>query len=234
MVAAPELPDDPGLYSEILLNAGYFETVALTAEDAQRAGQYRANAMRSQLESSARDPHAYLSALEMKISFAPFDRLNRARITQLVNKTNQFNLTTRRYTEAEIEAMETNPSLWTAQVRLVDRFGDNGMISCVIVRAIEPETWEIDTWLMSCRVLARRVEECTMMKLIEHARSKGVTALIGRYIPTAKNDMVREFYPKFGFTLVEERDGATTWRLELAGAIIQQPPMEIEDALATG
>jgi FkbH-like protein len=229
-VAVPELPDDPSLYPSILLNAGYFEAVSFTTEDSQRVEQYRANAARSQLESSARDPHAFLAALEMTISFAPFDKLNRARITQLINKTNQFNLTTRRYTEAEVTDMETNPECWTMQVRLTDRFGDNGMISCVVCKAVSADTWEIDTWLMSCRVLSRRVEECSMAQVVACARARGVSRLIGRYIPTAKNDMVREFYRKLGFTLTDENDGATVWTLEVDSYAPAEFPMKIEVA----
>jgi FkbH-like protein len=230
-VAVPELPDDPSLYPSVLLNSGYFETVSFTAEDAQRADQYSANTKRSKLESSSRDPHAFLSALHMKIFFAPFDRMNRSRITQLINKTNQFNLTTRRYTEAEVESFENDPSYWTMQVRLVDRFGDNGMISCVICKDAANGVWEIDTWLMSCRVLARRVEECSMLKVVEHAKARDVHTLIGRYRPTAKNGMVREFFPKLGFELVEQTADEMVWRLDLASYSVTELPMVIEDAL---
>jgi FkbH-like protein len=231
-IAVPELPDDPSLYPSILLNAGYFETVSFTVEDAQRADQYSANAKRSALETSSRDPHAFLSALEMKISFAPFDRMNRSRIAQLINKTNQFNLTTRRYTEAEVESIERDPSYWTMQVRLVDRFGDNGMISCVICKEAAGGVWEIDTWLMSCRVLARRVEECSMAIVVEHAKARGVHTLIGRYRPTAKNAMVKDFFPKLGFELVEQTSEETSWRLDVARFSVADLPMVIEDTLA--
>jgi FkbH-like protein len=229
-VAVPELPDDPSLYPSILLNAGYFDAVSFTSEDSQRVEQYRANAVRSQLEVSARDPHAFLSALDMKISFAPFDKLNRTRIVQLINKTNQFNLTTRRYTEAEVTAMESDRSIWTLQVRLADRFGDNGMISCIICRHASGSVWEIDTWLMSCRVLSRRVEECSMAQVVKHAVQNGISTLIGRYIPTAKNDMVRGFYERLGFSLVEDSNGETVWRLDTAGFIAGDIPMVIEEA----
>lgn len=231
-IAVPELPDDPSLYPSILLNAGYFETVSFTTEDAQRADQYSANAKRSALETTSRDPHAFLSALEMKISFAPFDRMNRSRITQLINKTNQFNLTTRRYTEADVEAMESDPSRWTMQVRLVDRFGDNGMISCVVCNEAEDGVWEIDTWLMSCRVLARRVEECSMAKVVEHAKARGISSLVGRYRPTAKNAMVKDFFPKLGFALAEQTPEETTWHLDVASFAVKDLPMVIEDTLA--
>ncbi len=227
MVAVPEVPDDASHYPSILLNAGYFEAVNFTAEDAQRVEQYRANAVRSQLEATSRDPHAYLSALEMTIFFAPFDKLNRNRIVQLINKTNQFNLTTRRYTEAEVIAMESDPKVWTLQVRLTDRFGDNGMISCIVCRAVSGDVWEIDTWLMSCRVLARRVEECSMAQVVSQMQARGIKTLLGRYVPTAKNDMVRDFYQKLGFSLVSEQDGTTVWSLDLETFATREFPMVI-------
>jgi len=228
-VGVPELPEDPSLYPTILLNAGYFESVALTAEDSQRAEQYRANALRTTLEKSARDPFEFLSALEMTITLAPFDHINRARITQLVNKTNQFNLTTRRYSENEIAAMEADPSYWTLQARLVDKFGDNGMICCVIAKDAPDDVLEIDTWLMSCRVLARRVEECCMAKLFEHARLRGKSTVVGRYRATAKNAMVKEFYARFGFHVLEEHPQETVWSLPVADFKPVELPMRQDD-----
>lgn len=229
MVAVPEVPEDASQYPSILLNAGYFEAINFTAEDALRVEQYRANVVRSQMQASARDPHAFLSALEMTIYFAPFDKLNRNRIVQLINKTNQFNLTTRRYTEPEVIAMETDPAVCTFQVRLTDRFGDNGMISCVICRQTQADVWEIDTWLMSCRVLSRRVEDCTLAMVVKHAALSGISTLIGRYIPTAKNDMVKDFYRKRGFKLVEGDENQTVWKLDVASFEATVFPMKIEE-----
>jgi FkbH-like protein len=230
-VAVPELPDDPSLYTRTLLNAGYFEAVSFTAEDAKRAEQYRANATRAKLKLSSRDPGEYLKSLEMTISFAHFDKLNRSRIVQLINKTNQFNLTTHRYTEAEVEAMENDPRYWTLQVRLLDRFGDNGMINVVICKSVAPKTWEIDTWLMSCRVLGRRVEECTMATVVAAARKAGAAKLVGRYLPTKKNGMVKDFYKRLGFTALEESEGGSTWQLDAASYRAAEVPMAIESSL---
>jgi FkbH-like protein len=239
-VAVPELPDDPSLYVRTLLNAGYFEAVAFTNEDAKRADQYQANATRTQMMQTSRDPLAYLKALEMQITFSPFDSMNRARITQLINKTNQFNLTTRRYTEAEVASMETDHSTWTLQVRLVDKFGDNGMISVIICRLSSPGVWEIDTWLMSCRVLSRRVEECTMNIVVQHARKHGINTLIGKYLPTKKNAMVSEFYGRRGFTGIDQNrasvgaePGGTLWRLDVGSYQAHDVPMIIESTFAT-
>lgn len=231
VVAVPELPDDPSLYARTLLNAGYFEAVNFTAEDTKRADQYRANAARSKMMLVSRDPHEFLASLDMKISFAHFNELNRSRIHQLINKTNQFNLTTRRYSEPEVEQMERDPKCWTLQVRLLDRFGDNGMIGVVICKALAAGVWDIDTWLMSCRVLGRRVEECTMNEAVQHARKAGVKTLIGHYLPTKKNEMVKDFYKKLGFSQSAESNGATEWRLETAGYTAAEVPMVIESKL---
>ncbi|UGY22036.1 HAD-IIIC family phosphatase [Bradyrhizobium septentrionale] len=230
-VAVPELPDDPSLYPRAMLNAGYFEALSFTSEDSKRADQYRANASRSKLQLVSRDPHEFLKALEMNISFAHFDRISRSRIVQLINKTNQFNLTTRRYTEAEVEAMEGDPDIWTLQVRLADKFGDNGMISVVICRDAGPKTWEIDTWLMSCRVLSRQVEEATMKQVLEHARKAGIDTVMGRYRPTKKNEMVKDFYRRLGFDLVEESDSGTVWRSGTAREYPLDLPMVVLSSL---
>ena len=142
----------------------------------------------------------------MEIHFAPFDAVGRARIAQLINKSNQFNLTTRRYTEAEVAALEEDPEAFTLQVRLTDIFGDNGMISVVICRgehAAGSRTWAIDTWLMSCRVLGRSVEQMVLRELILAARRRGIERLVGRYIPSGRNAMVADHYAALGFS----RDG---------------------------
>jgi FkbH-like protein len=206
-VAVPELPGDPSHYADRLAAAGYFESVGFSDEDAGRAGAYAADTRRAVVRESAHDVDAYLASLGMAIRFAPFDARGRPRIVQLVNKTNQFNLTTRRYTDAEIAGLASDPAAFTLQVRLEDRFGDLGMIGAVVCRAEEGAAWEIDTWLMSCRVLGRRVEEAVLARLVEEARRGGVKRLLGRFVPTAKNAVVREHYDRLGFVLLGE-DGA--------------------------
>ncbi|RQR46968.1 MULTISPECIES: HAD family hydrolase [unclassified Burkholderia] len=215
-VAVPELPDDPSLYARTLAAAGYFESLAFLPEDQKRADMYQDNARRVALRSQAGDMDAYLRSLDMKIDFAPFDDTGRARIVQLINKSNQFNLTTRRYTDAEIHALEGDGRVFTLQVRLTDTFGDNGMISVVICRPDEraPSTWQIDSWLMSCRVLGRQVEQMVLREVLQHARQRDVTRVIGRYIPTDRNALVKDHYAKLGFEAVsEEPDGTTVWEM---------------------
>jgi FkbH-like protein len=227
-VAVPELPHDPALYSRTLAAAGYFETVAFSAEDRKRAEYYQDNARRVALQSNVGDLDAYLASLEMRISFRPFDEEGRARIAQLINKSNQFNLTTRRYSEAEVAGIEADPEVLSLQVRLVDRFGDNGMIGVVVARPRDAETLEIDTWLMSCRVLGRRVEHAVLREIVLQARARGVSKLIGVYLPTAKNAMVAEHYAKLGFALVARAEsGASTWELHTA-VELEAAPMAVD------
>ncbi len=227
-VAVPELPDDPASYARTLAAAGYFEATAFSAEDRGRADFYRDNARRVVLRGQVGDLQAYLASLAMKIVFAPFDTTGRSRIAQLINKSNQFNLTTRRYDEREVAAFEADPGAFTLQVRLIDVFGDNGMIGVVICREAAPQTWEIDTWLMSCRVLGRGVEQMVLREIVHHARAHGIQTLVGTYLPTERNGMVREHYAKLGFRRLEgEAPGGTTWELD-TGTEVEPVPMEVD------
>lgn len=213
-VAVPELPPSPEYYPALLLAAGYFESVQFTAEDRARAAQYQENAARTVALGSAPDMEAYLNSLNMRAHIALFDEAGRPRITQLINKTNQFNLTTRRYGEAEVAALEADPAVLGLQVRLQDRFGDNGMVSVVICRC-DAGLLSIDTWLMSCRVLNRRLEEQVLNVLVAVARQRGARRLVGQYLPTAKNGMVAGHYGKLGFALSGESGHGTFWELDV-------------------
>jgi FkbH-like protein len=171
---------------------------------------------------------AYLASLDMTITFQPFDATGRARIVQLINKSNQYNLTTRRYTDPEVAEAENDPAVFTLQVRLADIFGDNGMISVVICRPGEAGVWEIDTWLMSCRVLGRKVEHMMLREILDHARAAGIQKLVGAYRPTDRNKLVVDHYAKLGFTKVEEeKSGLTRWELAVEGARPESASMKI-------
>jgi len=227
-VAVPELPEDAADYARTLSAAGYFEAISFAAEDAKRAEFYQDNARRASLKQQSGGVDAYLASLDMTITFQPFDATGRARIVQLINKSNQYNLTTRRYTDSEAAAAESDPTVFTLQVRLTDIFGDNGMISVVICRPQGPEVWEIDTWLMSCRVLGRRVENMVLCAILEHARAAGVRRLAGVYVPTERNKLVIDHYSKLGFDKTgEEEGGLTRWTLSVDSADPDRAPMKI-------
>lgn len=232
-VAVPELPEEPALYARTLAAAGYFEAITFANEDLKRAGFYQDNAKRLSLQKQVGGVDAYLASLDMTITFQPFDATGRARVVQLINKSNQYNLTTRRYTDPEVVDAENDPSVFTLQVRLADIFGDNGMISVVICRPGEPETWEIDTWLMSCRVLGRKVEHMVLRELLEHGRAAGIKKILGTYKPTERNKLVIDHYAKLGFTkLVEEESGLTRWEMLTDTEGPEAAPMKVVSLFA--
>jgi FkbH-like protein len=227
-VAVPELPEDPAWYARTLAAAGYFEAVTFAHEDLKRAGFYQDNAKRATLQKQIGGVDAYLQSLDMTITFQPFDATGRARIVQLINKSNQYNLTTRRYTDPEVLEAENDAETFTLQVRLSDIFGDNGMISVVICRPAGKGVWEIDTWLMSCRVLGRKVEHMVLRHMLEEAGAKGIHKIIGIYRPTDRNKLVVEHYAKLGFRKIDEDDaGCTRWELLVNGAEIECAPMKV-------
>jgi FkbH-like protein len=227
-VAVPELPDEPAYYARTLAAAGYFEAIAFATEDLKRAEFYNDNAKRAQLQNEVGGVDAYLASLDMTISFQPFDAIGRARIVQLINKSNQYNLTTRRYTQPEITDIEDNPDIFTLQVRLSDIFGDNGMISVVICRPGQTGTWEIDTWLMSCRVLGRKVEHMVLREILAHAHASGVEKLFGIYRPTDRNKLVVDHYAKLGFDKVGgDESGQTRWQLLVSVPETESAPMKV-------
>jgi FkbH-like protein len=218
MVAVPEISDDPTYSAEILAAAGYFEGTSVTDEDRVRGAQYQGNLQRDALRASTTDLPSYLRSLEMQLKWRRFDQLGLSRTVQLINKTNQFNLTTQRYTEQEVSSVMHDPRAFGLQLRLLDRFGDNGIIGIVIGKMQNQDDLLIDTWLMSCRVLGRQVEPTTLNLVAEQARQLGARRLIGEYRPTKKNGMVKDHYSKLGFSVVSSDDsGASRAVLELNG-----------------
>jgi FkbH-like protein len=227
-VAVPELEEDPANYARTLAAAGYFEAISFSEEDRARAEMYQGNARRLGLQSQTADIESYLRSLEMRIVFGSFDGKTRARVTQLINKSNQFNLTTRRYSEPQVEQLGADLKAMTLHARLVDKFGDNGIICVVICRATGSDVWTIDTWLMSCRVLGRRVEQAVLGEILKQARSLGIRKLVGVYRPTDRNGMVRDHYGKLGFKQVQDdADGASLWELSV-DAEIDEAPMIVQ------
>jgi FkbH-like protein len=221
MVAVPELPEDAAQYVRCLADAGYFEAVAFTFEDRNRAEQYAANAEREALHSSAQSIDEFLRALKMSVVFGPFTVVDHARIVQLINKTNQFNTTTRRYTSEEIASLTNPPSALTLQFRLLDRIGDNGLVSAMILRPSSDydDVLEIENWVMSCRVFGRQLEFEAMNIAVEAARQRGARALVADYIATPKNNVISALYPSLGFAAVNGT--ATRWLLNLADYVMR-------------
>jgi FkbH-like protein len=218
MVAVPEVSDDPTSYPKALADGGYFEGLWVTDDDRARGAQYQGNRLREALKATATDLPSYLRGLNMQLLWRSFDAVGLQRITQLINKTNQFNLTTRRYTDQDVLAVMHDQRAFGLQLRLIDRFGDNGVISVIIGRMRDDGDLLIDTWLMSCRVLGRQVEPTTLNLIAEQATGLGAKRLIGDYIPTKKNGMVRDHYMKLGFSVVEtDASGASRSVLDLAG-----------------
>jgi FkbH-like protein len=206
------LGPDASCHAAQLQDCRLFEPRSITAEDAERTNQYLSETRRKALQSSVADMGSYLESLAMEAAISEFTAVDAPRLAQLINKSNQFNLTTHRRTEADIHALMNNPDYAGFSVRLKDRFGDHGLISIVIGRKKE-DTMEIDTWLMSCRVLKRQVEEEVLNELVRLAVSRGCARLAGVYLPTAKNEMVRDFYTRMGFTLTTENEKRREFKL---------------------
>jgi FkbH-like protein len=198
-VATPDVGSDVTRFAEILEAEHYFEVHKVVQDDLNRSGYYDSNAERNSYQASFSDYGDFLESLEMKAEIAPFSPVYLERITQLINKTNQFNLTTKRYTSAEVEAIARDPMSITLYGRLADRFGDNGLVTALIGR-IDKKTLELDVWLMSCRVLNREMELAMIDALVEQCQARGITTIVGVYIPSKKNSLVADHYLKLGFT----------------------------------
>jgi FkbH-like protein len=203
LAIVPELGDEPAYFPRLVVASGAFEHLRLGTDDVARAADYQAAVSRQVLRDTVQDYDAYLASLDMRMTIAPFDRIGRTRITQLINKSNQFNLTTRRYNELDVARLEGDPAFLAWQVRLSDTFGDNGMIAVVVVHKETTTRWRIDTWLMSCRVLERGVEQTIMNELVDLARSQGCEELRGEFLKTDRNALVTDFYDRMGFNHVD-------------------------------
>jgi FkbH-like protein len=207
------LAPDPSVYVRQLQESRLFERFTITGEDAERTKQYKKEAHRKSLLTASVDMNSYLESLEMVGTFAEFNRLDLPRTAQLINKSNQFNLTTRRRTESELETLVNDARYCGFTMRLADRFGDHGLISVVIGRLAENATLEIDTWLMSCRVLKRQVEEAVLNEIVRLAKKMGCEKIRGFYFPTAKNGMVGELYQRLGFKTIAENEAHSEYEL---------------------
>jgi FkbH-like protein len=207
------LGPDPSEYRSMLADSRLFEPRTITADDAVRTRRYQEEAARNALSRTATDMDSYLQSLEMGATINTLSTADVPRTAQLINKSNQFNLTTVRRTEAEVLALVESIEHACFTIRLRDRFGDHGLI-CVVILALRARVLEIDTWLMSCRVLNRQVEELTVNEIVRIASARGAETVRGEYVPTAKNEMVRDLYPRLGFTLVCESESRTSYSIE--------------------
>ena len=204
-------------YIRVLDKGGYFEVTNFSEDDLRRTEMYKQNAERAKMQSAFADYGEYLDSLEMRAVIGDFSPINLARVTQLTNKSNQFNLTTRRYTQTEMEQVYESPDYIRLCGKLTDKFGDNGIVSVVIGR-VNGEILDIDLWLMSCRVLKRDMELAMLDVFVSEAAKRGVKLIRGRYYPTAKNKMVKNLFRDFGFEKIsEDEDGNTVWTLKPEG-----------------
>lgn len=209
-VAVPPI-ESPEKYIRILDRSGFFEVTGFSADDAKRNEMYKENAKRAQLLSSYDNYEDYLKSLEMVGTIKPFEPVYMARIAQLTNKSNQFNLTTKRLSQADIEAIAGDSNYITLYGKLEDKFGDNGVVS-VVIGKIDTDILHMELWLMSCRVLKRDMEYAMMDTLVARALEHGITTIKGYYYPTAKNGMVKNFYAGMGFEKeTEDNDGNSIW-----------------------
>lgn len=203
-ITVPELPEDPADYLEYLYTLNLFETVSFSAEDTERTKQYQVESQRSVLKMSFTDEDEFLKSLNMVSLVQPFNKFNTPRVAQLTQRSNQFNLRTIRYTETEIESISVSEDFFTFSFTLVDKFGDNGLICIIILRKMKNSDLFIDSWLMSCRVINRGVENFVLNTITTFARETGFARLIGEYIPTGKNEMVKDHYLNLGFKKEEK------------------------------
>jgi FkbH-like protein len=231
-VVVPEWPHDPCYYKRALCQiAGeYFLKFDVTDDDRRRGEMYHAQAERKRLEESSGNLDAFFRSLQMKLTISTVDSQTLPRVAQLTQKTNQFNLTTRRYTESEIAAMSADVGCRVYWLKLEDRFGPNGIVGVLILRKQSAEWWHIDTFLLSCRVIGRTVEDALLGYAVRDLKELGATCITGEYIPTAKNGIVENLYGKLDFTPKDSDENRTTWALDLNQKSITVPEwFEITD-----
>ena len=209
-ITVPELPEDPAAYLEHLYSLNLFETVSYSGNDSERTKQYQIEAQRMAVQKSFVNEDDFLQSLQMTSVVQDFSKFNTPRVSQLSQRSNQFNLRTVRYTEGDIEAIGKSDLHKTFSFTLEDKFGDNGLICAIILKKENDAALFIDTWFMSCRVLKRGMENFVLNTIVDYAKSQGLTTVIGEYLPTLKNEIVKDHYESLGFS---EMDGK--WTLDV-------------------
>ncbi len=235
MVTCVQLPDDPTRYADLLRAGGWFDTLTLSDEDRQRSRMYQAERQRQAARAGFAGASVadYLRYLDMRVTIALADEDTIPRISQLTQKTNQFNLTTRRYSESEIRSLAADPNSAVAGLRLSDRFGDNGLVGVLILRFTDNSA-DIDTLLLSCRVIGRGAEDVLLATAAQLASHHGCSKLTAEYRPTAKNNQVANFYPTHGLTQIGPADDATRYELSLTASNMTPPDHFAQMQLPTG
>ncbi|MCL2330441.1 MAG: HAD-IIIC family phosphatase [Phycisphaerae bacterium] len=217
-----ELPQDPSLYRRALLQLNDFEVLALTQEDRQRGRMYAAERAREATRTSSTNLDDFLLALETRVQIRPVDAFAVPRVSQLTQRTNQFNMTTRRYTPADIEQFGADPNKKVLCLSVSDKYGDSGLVGVAIVNG-GPKVWEIDTLLMSCRVLGRRIENAFLWDIAQRANDAGASEIRGEVIFTPKNLPAREFYTQMGFAVVESNEAHAIYLAKVAELVKSKP-----------
>ena len=211
-ITVPDLPEDPAEYLPYLQSLNLFETGSFSAADADRTRQYKEESTRTVFQKSFQNEDDFLKSLGMKGTITRADSFSLPRIAQLTQRSNQFNLRTVRYSEAELVKLAADDKAAVLGITLTDTFGDYGLISAIILRPEDDHTMFIDTWIMSCRVLKRGVERAVLNHIVTFAKANGFSVLKGEYIPTAKNALVKDHYQNLGF---QESDEPGVWQLDI-------------------
>lgn len=214
-ILVPELPEDPADYLEFLYSLNLFETCSVSEADAERTRQYQEEARRAVHKQSFADEAGYLRSLEMTSLVKGFDPFNTPRVAQLSQRSNQFNLRTIRYTEDRIVEIGADPERVSLSFDLKDKYGDHGLVCVVVLEKRGRSELFVESWFMSCRVLKRGMENFTLNTIVGRARDAGIASIVGEYVPTPKNSMVRNHYPDLGFEFVDEVDGKARYRLDV-------------------
>jgi FkbH-like protein len=229
-VLVVEMPSSPFLYKQTLEDLNDFNLLALTEEDKKRGEMYRARKKREILRKSISSMEDFLKSLEMKIVIKHADEFSLPRIVSMVNKTSQFNLTSLRYTDGEIRKMkEAKDEFEIYCLQVNDKFGDEGIVGVAIIRK-ESDAWTLDSFLLSCRVIGRKIETAFLARIVEDAKEQSVSNLVGEYIPTQKNAPVKDFYSSHGFKKLTQEGKLSRWRLDLTKHTVKMPKwMEIKN-----
>ncbi|MFW9788411.1 MAG: HAD-IIIC family phosphatase [Candidatus Thorarchaeota archaeon] len=221
-VLVVDLPKNPRLYRETLENLKVFDVLSLTKEDMARGEMYVGKRKRAELEQSAESIEDFLRTLDLKVKIQPVNDFDTPRVVQLIGKTNQFNLTTRRYTEADVRQFRDDQNVIVYSMAVTDKFGDEGVVGVAIVK-MKDDDWWIDLLLMSCRVIGRSVETALLARVVADARAAKAKRIIGEYKPTKKNPPAADLYEKHGFGMPTESNGGKTWILNLDTDTVEVP-----------